>query len=157
VRRGLTDFLDTARVEQSVERTGGSLAVRIGAFSQTFGFGFLSFGYEQRYFAAGAPRNICHPIGGTDALECAEHVLGAPAQRIGAVIHGEVRRYLGSSLALSPSVSYNFKNEVTSIAVPMYFLRNTEGGLTGGIRGSWRSDTESVSLVVFIGTSFSLQ
>jgi hypothetical protein len=151
------DYLDAALDGQSEDHTSASVVFRIGAFSRRFGFGFLSYAYEERWQPGGAPETICQPLDVGDALGCADAVRGAPSKRVGSVLGGELRRFFGAAIAVAPSVKHDFKSKVTAVAVPLYFLRNKEGSLTGGVRASWRSDTEALRLLVFVGTSFSLK
>ena len=151
------DYLDATLADQSEDHLSGSAVVRVGAFSRIFGFGFLSYAYEERWLAGGSPQNICRPIGVEDAFACGDAIRGAPTKKVGSVLGGELRRYFGAAIAVAPSLRYDFKNKVTAVAVPLYFLRNKDGSLTGGVRASWRSDTEAVKLLVFVGTAFSLK
>jgi hypothetical protein len=40
--------------------------------------------------------------------------------------------------------------------IPVYFLKDAKGSPIGGVRGSWRSDTNAATLSVFIGAAFQL-
>ena len=150
------EFLDAAFAEQSEDHRNLSAAVRFGAFSETFGFGFLSWAYQEQYKPGGAAQDICLPLSGTTGLTCAERVLGAPTKQTSAILSAELRHFFSGSLGVAPSVKRDFKSDVTSISLPIYFLRNKDGGLAGGVRSNWRSDTSSLSFSVFVGTSLTL-
>ena len=125
---------------------------RIGAFS-SLGFAIGAFTYSESLLAAGAASQICRPIEGTTGLKCDNSVLGAPHGKTSAVVSVELRRFIASAAAWSPSIQYDLKNDVTAVEVPVYFLGSGTTPM-GGIRFGWRSDTEEVSAVVFVGAAF---
>jgi len=150
------EFLDSSFAEQSEDHRNLSASFRIGAFSRTFGFGFLSWAYQEQHKPGSAARNLCLPLAGTTGLQCAETVLGPPTKQTSSIVAAELRHFFSGSLGVAPSVKRDFKAKVTSISLPLYFLRGKEGGLTGGVRSNWRSDTSSLSVSVFVGTSLTL-
>lgn len=150
------DYLDASLAKQSDRRRDIIASARIGAFSETFGFGFFSVSYGEQSRPAAEPRELCQILEGTAAFACDTVILGSPVTSTTAVVSAELRHFFTPMFAIAPTVRHDWKSDVTSVSVPMYFLQNKQGGLTGGVRSTWRSDTESVSVVVFVGKAFTL-
>jgi hypothetical protein len=65
----------------------------------------------------------------------------------------EVRQYYaGGQLAINPRISRDFKQKVTGVEIPLYFLKDGKGNLNGGISPGWRSDTKAVTVLAFVGS-----
>jgi hypothetical protein len=61
------------------------------------------------------------------------------------------------NFAVAPQVTYDVLDDVVGIDVPVYFLSNSEHGLTGGVRFGYRSDRDDhFSVGVFIGAAFNI-
>jgi len=45
---------------------------------------------------------------------------------------------------------------VTAVLIPVYFLKDAKGTPIGGVRGGWRSDTNAVTISLFVGAAFGL-
>ncbi len=67
-----------------------------------------------------------------------------------------MRRKLVGDVAISPKVQWDIEKKVGAVLVPVYFLKDSSGGLIGGLRGSWRSDTNAVVISLFVGGAFAL-
>jgi len=59
-------------------------------------------------------------------------------------------------VAIAPTIQRDVKKGVTSVLIPVYFLKDAKGAPIGGLRGSWRSDTKAATLSLFIGAAFQL-
>lgn len=150
-------FLDgPALTKETRHEVDVAASGRIGYFTRRFGFVTGSVTYRKAYTAGSAPVSVCRPIEGTTASQCAPAVLKPPKRGVSHVVSIEARRVLGSGTAIAPSVQWDVKNKVTSVLVPVYFLKDADGGATGGLRGAWRSDTRTVTLSLFIGGTFKL-
>ena len=84
------------------------------------------------------------------ATVCTEAVLGAPVRRHGNQVFAELRKFFGP-VAMSPRFTRDFTKDVTGVELPVYFLQNTDGGFTGGVRVGWRSDKRGMTVVGFVG------
>lgn len=56
-------------------------------------------------------------------------------------------------MAFNPVVGRDFEEGITFVRVPVYFFSNPNGGLAGGARFEWRSDTQEPTFVVFVGAA----
>ena len=134
---------------------GVSATARIGRVSAATGFVVASFTYKQFHKAAGAPVDVCQPLGSTGADTCKPAVIGSPTQvtlKVGAL---ELRRRLTSTTAWAPSVRYDFTTKVSTIDLPIYAMGN-KSSVLGGVRFGWRSDTKDLSVLMFFGGTFDL-
>jgi hypothetical protein len=150
-------YLDSVTLtSSSIARTDWSANVSVGRYSP--GTGYVAVGYEyQQRFQGGSASQVCLPIGSTGALQCKNAVVGAPKENTLNIGSVEWRRFLpGGHAAVDVTVARDFDDEVTAVDVPFYFISSPGGGLTGGARASWRSDTKDVAVAVFIGTALKL-
>jgi hypothetical protein len=128
-----------------------------GRYSPALGYIAAGYEYERSWSPAGGARQICVPLGMLPALECRSAAVGFPAQDSGHVVRGQWRKFFpGGRGAVNPIVARDFTAGITSIRLPVYFFLRGNEGLAGGARFDWRSDSDASSLVVFIGTVFSL-
>lgn len=95
---------------------------------------------------------LCPPSNGVDPVECVSGPLGAPAESAGFKVSAEARGQflrLGYSLRLE----HNLATDRDIVDLPIYFLRNAEGALMGGLRFGWSSDLGS-DVAVFVSAPF---
>jgi hypothetical protein len=134
---------------------GWNVNGRLGYYTP-LGFVFGTYSRKVGYVAGGATTDVCQPIGGTASLTCAPAVIGAPREMKFSVGGIELRKFFSDlPVAIAPSVQRDFENDVTGVDVPIYFLKATTG-LIGGVRFNWRSDTEAVTAVMFVGTAIGI-
>lgn len=150
------DFVTTDSLEvQSETHDGFAAALGVGwlRYQQGFYYLGLSYRYEEGY-QSGKEQEICQPFGtDLDALSCAKRVVGAPTESKKQIASVEARRYSrDGSFALNPRFSYDFENSVSSVQLPVYFLKDGKGILNGGLTAGWRSDTDDFTLSLFVGT-----
>ena len=158
-------FVQPSSLEPDTDnRVEWSVAPRIGFFNQGLGFILATYSYAESSSAAGPPTQICRPMTGVTAeggaTRCDSLVVGGPTPKKTSAVTAELRRLVSNKFALSPNVTYDFVENkegkhVWGFEVPVYFL-TTSGTTnpTGGVRFAWRSDTEEVTAVVFIGGAF---
>jgi hypothetical protein len=119
----------------------------------------LSGRYESR-FKDGKSVTRCQPFAGgaasADFESCTQLPFAAPV-RANAFVASAEARWFFKSFAVSPVVSYDFKEKVLGLQVPIYLVRNSTGDLTGGIRFGWRDDTHDLSTAVFVSKPLSLR
>lgn len=152
VGRKTFDYVDPTTLDDLSEAHTG-WAVSLGGAAITRNNILLGAGYrhEVRFLDGSAPVDLCLPLGVGGATMCRQEViLDAPFRDDSDQLYGEVRKFWGA-IALSPRITADFSNDVTGIDVPVYFLKNTEGGFTGGVRVGWRSDRKGLTVVGFVG------
>lgn len=155
--RAKFSYLDPATlVAASEQHQGWSASARVGRFTPAFGFLVGSYTYKRSFKPGSAPSELCSPLDDhPGSLKCRSVVLGAPTEVTRSIASVELRHFFKEALATTPSVQYDFKNDVTGIDVPVYFIGKGTNAV-GGVRFGWRSDTEELSAVVFIGAAVGL-
>jgi hypothetical protein len=129
-----------------------SLGWTLGRYTPALGYVAASYDYERTWSAAGAPRQICSPVDSSTSLECRSFVVGPPEQGTQQVVNVQWRRFLsGGKVAFNPMLGRDLEEDVTFFRLPVYFFSNDNGGLAGGARFEWRSDTREPVFVVFVG------
>lgn len=121
----------------------------------------FSVGYERAYEAA--DEEIFCPANPNNVIIRCITASGAPPERNESLLlsfgvrHHFARGGLLRHLAIAPTITYDAIDDVIGVDVPVYFLSNSEGMLTGGVRAGYRSDRDDrFSIGIFIGTSFGL-
>jgi len=111
--------------------------------------------YEMR-FKDGKNVTRCEPLSGSSGLQtCEDLPFGKPSGSEAFVVNAESRWFF-DHWAASPVGSYDFKEKVLGLQLPVYFLRNSDGQLTGGFRLGWRDDTHDLTASVFISKPLTL-
>lgn len=113
---------------------------------------FAGYRREESY-VAGEKTEFCTPLGDAGAERCDSVVLGAPSRKEKDLAFLELRRFFFGQLPIgvSPRLVYDFEEEVTAVELPVYFLTEAAGGLIGGVKVVWNSDSDEVSLGAFVG------
>jgi hypothetical protein len=112
---------------------------------------------RQVAYRAGKPGQICSPVGTQGLSTCEDHVLAAPGDPDRSnLVSFEVKQFFGANFAVAPRFSFDITKSVKAISVPIYILRDTAGGLNGGIAIGWRSDTKAVTASAFVGDILTL-
>ena len=121
----------------------------------------LSAGYERAYEAADE-EIFCPPNTTNAAVRCVQ-ARGAPPELNESLLisAGFRHRFIGAeslrNFAIAPLVTYDVLDDVVGVDVPIYFLPDGDGGLTGGVRFGYRSDRENeFSVGIFIGAAFNI-
>lgn len=143
--------------EVSVERNSWSVEARAGLLRPSFGALLASFTHSRLFAPGGSASQVCRPIAvGSSTLRCASLTVGAPRATQAHTGRIELRRFVTADFAIAPSVERDFKARITQVSLPVYFLKSEKGGLNGGVRVSWRSDTQALAASVFVGAAPSL-
>lgn len=132
-----------------------SASARVGRYSPVLGFVIWSYTYQQSFEAAGGTTDICRPIPNTNATSCQAAVIGPPNEAERSVADVQVRKFFSENVAMTPSLQYDFKKQVTAIEVPVYFIGKGTNAM-GGVRFGWRSDSRDLTAVVFVGAAIGL-
>ena len=137
-------------------KTDYSVAGRAGFFTSQLGFVIGSAAYQRTSSAGADGVSLCRPVVGTAATSCSDAVLKPPNQSDSYMLSLQLRRALTGDVFVAPAVQHDVRKHVTSVLVPIYFLKDSKGTPIGGLRGGWRSDTHDVSVVLFVGAGFVL-
>lgn len=130
------------------------LAGSVGWYSPTLGFLAVGGALQQTWVPAGKARQLCAPLDDTTSLECRTFVVGTPTSTRQHLVTVQWRRFLpGGRVAFSPTVAFDVRNDIRHVRLPVYFFADANGGVAGGVRADWRSDTRTTALVVFIGAA----
>ena len=144
-------FVDPATLEtDEATRTGYSITAAGGVLLDALGLVGFAYRYEEA-FRAGAETQLCLPLGATGALACDPVQIGPPERRQAHVLQVELRRFFAERLGVNPRISYEVKDAVVGLELPIYFLRDPDRGLNGGVSLGWRSDDDELVLSVFVG------
>ena len=152
-------FVDPDSLTAQKESHGGdAVTLSAGWMPLRWGLYYLgaTYRYEQRY-ASNPMVELCTPIGPVGSLRCGDQSVGAPKEKTRSVGQVEVRHYFpGSDIGINPRLSRDFENKVTAFEVPVYFIRNAQGVLNGGLSLGWREAGEDEatgawSVAFFIG------
>jgi hypothetical protein len=113
---------------------------------------FAGYRREETY-TAGEATELCTPLGETGAERCDDVVLGGPSRKERDLAFIELRRFFFGEvpIGVSPRLTYDFEEDITGVELPIYFLTDAAGGLIGGVRAAWTSESDEVSLAAFVG------
>lgn len=139
-------------------RTPWSTQVFVAVQRRHVGLFTLAVRYEDAYKAGDTTTN-CPASGDASVVSCVTAPLDEPKKNEKTVATLEFRRSTelrGAPIAFSPSVNYDFNNNVFGIDVPVYLWSNEKGRLTGGFKAGWRDDGDGIDIGLFVGTAFTL-
>jgi hypothetical protein len=151
VARPHFDFRDSTTLsKRSTSATAHSIGVTGGWKSTT-----ASIHAGVRLEQAFAPRdsqNVCTAagFGPPGTTSCSSLTVGGPHSQSNRVANVDFAYSLGIAAAHA-NISRDFHNDVTGLDVPIYVFPNGNGGLAGGVRSGYRSDTHRWSVGVFVG------
>jgi len=106
----------------------------------------------ERSYRAQSAQNVCTPasFGPAGTQTCSNVVLGAPSgtERVVASVSGAVS--IGGNGAARLTVSHYLRHSVTGIDLPVWVMPNPAGGLAGGVRFGYRTDSRQVTAALFV-------
>jgi hypothetical protein len=107
--------------------------------------------WEQAYRARTA-RNVCSPatFGPAGTETCANMVPGAPRSRERAVASVSGAWSIGGNGAARLTISHDIRRAVTGIDLPVWLIANPAGGLAGGVRLGYRTDSRAMTVALFV-------
>ncbi len=154
----------TQEFEYFDSTTLGKSAERKYSYSGSIWFGhlpsikskvFLIGGFEaKRSFSDATKATYCPTGSATPTVKCTTGPFGPPKEETDFKISGKVRYRFSGSAGLEVSTAYDFKDKSWGVEVPVYFIVDKEGGLTGGIRAAYDSKEKDVQFGIFIGQTF---
>ncbi len=89
-------------------------------------------------------------------LTCANGPVGSPKRKTTEILALEWRQEVVDKVAFSLQASRDFRNKVTTVQLPVYFIHDAKSGLTGGLNFGWTSVDHKANLGVFVNQAFSL-
>jgi hypothetical protein len=125
-----------------------------GFFGVLFADGVMVAGNYKREvsYQGNAATQLCTPLGSTGASTCSQKVLGAPGDPTRSHQTGiEIRKIVNQYFAISPKVTRDWHNDSTGAEVPIYFFRDKDGGLNGGISLGYLFEKKSFTATAFVG------
>jgi hypothetical protein len=107
--------------------------------------------WEQAYRAR-TSRNVCSPatFGPAGTETCANMVPGAPRSRERAVASVSGAWSIGGNGAARLTISHDIRRAVTGIDLPVWLIANPAGGLAGGVRLGYRTDSRAMTVALFV-------
>ncbi len=107
--------------------------------------------WEQSYRARGS-QNVCTPasFGPPGTETCANMVLGAPFSSSRTVASVSGAWSIAGSGAARITISHDLRHGITGVDLPMWVLANPAGGLAGGVRFGYRTDSRQMSMALFV-------
>lgn len=102
--------------------------------------------YKRGYKAADQI-NLCTPVGGGDALNCRDAVIGGPTEKKGMVLALEGIGYY-QNFGVSPRLARDSSTDAWTFDLPIYLLRDK---FNGGISVGYNSSTDKATIALFVG------
>lgn len=99
---------------------------------------------------------LATPSANSSFLTCANGSIGSPAHKTTEILALEWRQQVTEHAAIALQVSRDFRNKITAVQLPVYFIHDAKGGLTGGFTFGWTSQDHKGSMGVFVNQAFSL-
>ncbi|HEX8573877.1 MAG TPA: hypothetical protein VF759_14125 [Allosphingosinicella sp.] len=162
---GFNDFewIDPATfAPQKERRTGWSVTGHYNQYLRRTKTAIILSAAYQRAYEAAEEKLICPPVTTDPASQC-KNARGAAPQRnenlllTAGIRHQFMRDGTLLNLAVAPAVTYDAIDDVFGVELPVYFVPDKDGRLSGGVRFGYRSDREDKFTVgVFFATTFSI-
>lgn len=151
-----TDFKylnETSLAAEQRTRYATAFTASVGLLTKKNYFFSASVSAQEKYKAADDPLNLCQPFKGGPSLSCDKVVIGGPTGKKRTVSTLEMR-IMSGSLAMSPSLAYASDEKKAVLTIPIYFLKDKDQGLRGGVtlkavKGDW-------AIALFVGNVFKL-
>lgn len=107
--------------------------------------------WEQAYHARTA-HDVCTPAayGAAGTESCASLVVGAPRGRERTVATVSGAWSIGGNAAARLTIAHDVRRAVTGIDLPVWLLQNPAGGLAGGLRLGYRTDSKETTVALFV-------
>lgn len=121
-----------------------------------WGESLLTGGFKYQVAYRDATSGSLCPSPTTYPVQCKTGPIGPPSRTESPIPYLEYRRRIGAGFAIDPSVNYDLKKSVVGINLPVYFVGDGKGKLTGGASVGWRSDQSGTQFGLFVGSAFSL-
>jgi hypothetical protein len=106
----------------------------------------------ERSYRARVSQNVCVPAAfGTAGTEtCADMVLGEPFARDRPIASISAAWSVGGNGAARLTISRDLRRGTTGIDLPVWMIQNAGGGLAGGLRFGYRTNSREVTVALFV-------
>jgi hypothetical protein len=153
--RATLGYADMATLDPRQDTVNmGGVGLSVGTVVS--GLGSLIGSYEfQQFHDEGPVSEFCRPVV-AGATQCSELALGAPERQRVHIARVELRRFFSPSFAAALRASYEFTDSVFAIELPLYFLKDIKGGLSGGLSLGYHSELDEPIVSVFISERLKL-
>jgi len=95
------------------------------------------------------------PAGSTAPVTCATGAVGAPVANDKNNVSLELR-HRADWFAVAVTTTYDFKNNVLGVSIPVYLVDDGKNGLAGGVRFGWTNEKDDFTVGVFASKAFDL-
>jgi hypothetical protein len=148
---------ETTFAPDSQDRVGYAVGGSVGrTFSGLAGLraALLSVGYQyQVKYRQRDTAQVCVPAGPAGSLRCRSGPLGAPKQKLGNVINGELRGFISAKFGIAPQAAYLVRDDEWELGLPIYFAPDKDGILIGGLAPSYTTEGREWGVRLFVGAS----
>ena len=157
-------FADAATfVDQTTEEYPRSFSAVLGLLTKGNVYVAASGRFEDGFEAA-RTQAVCSIHALDQKTACPQKIVGPPNPKTAKVTEFEVRKYLSDAGELTIGAAgilrRDWKAENTALEVPLYFLKNKDGGLSGGFSFGYlwaqQPDDTGPRFTVFVGQTFGL-
>ena len=95
-------------------------------------------------------------VGGSDQV-CSDKRIGAPTETEKTVVYFDYgKRFLSNKGAMKLKISRDLDSDITGVELPIWYVRDDKGALSGGVQFDWNDKEDDLSIAVFIATPFEL-
>jgi hypothetical protein len=148
-------FLDSATLNKlSDSKVPWSIEAFIGYMPVRWQTLFTVGGNYQQGFKNADNGILCPFTGVGGTVACKTGPVGKPVSDDAELVYLEIRHRFGTA-GVSLKVTYDFKEDLTGVDLPISFIKDKDGSLTGGIRVGW-TNTGHWQAGIFAGKAFSL-
>jgi hypothetical protein len=139
--RATFDYIAPDLSSASVDRNGWGMTVA-AAFHAPGRNQLFAVGADlQRLHKAGDTIIRCPPSNSVGPVTCVSGADGPPSRVTRKLLWGEARGAVGP-VAYSLRLTRDLELDETGVDLPIYFFRNAEGKLSGGVRLGWTSEQD---------------
>ena len=116
----------------------------------------------EKTFDQSAEQNICQSFDSDGStLSCSNKRIGAPEESEQTIVFLDYgRRFLTEDNkekgGIRVKISRDLDNDISGIEVPIWFVRDQNDALMGGVQLDWNDKTDDVGISIFVATPFDL-
>lgn len=155
-------FVDpTSLAKMKDDKTSWSAGLNLTKYFRASPTAVTFGGAYERAWKSADKKILCPVPSGPTPVECVDSPDAPPTLEDGFKLSANLRtRFFAgdelSNFAISPKVTYDVTNDVFGAELPIYLVPDKDGGLVGGVKVGYRSDTDDVVFGIFVGTAFGI-
>lgn len=150
-----TYYDPTSLAKSEVKNKPWSIGGFVGWMPKTTS-ALLTAKIERRRTFKESESSIRCPTAGGAVVQCVEGAFAAPSDKLGTALTLEGRMLFRTNVGAALSIARDFGQKTTGVELPVYWLSDGSGGLTGGIKFNWESGQRKTAASVFVGAPFTL-